>query len=53
VAKRFTINRAGKYVREVVEKTVPDFTGWEHWLVSKQQFRAGDRALFVGFNLFF
>ncbi|MEO2047948.1 MAG: hypothetical protein ABGX16_15420 [Pirellulales bacterium] len=44
------INRAGKYLREVVEPTISDVVGWEHWLSTKAEFREADRAYFVGFS---
>lgn len=47
------INRAGKYLREVIEPTIPDVVGWEHWLSTKAEFREADRAYFVGFSIFF
>ena len=47
------INRAGKYIREVVEPTVPDVTGWENWLASDSRYREADRAYFIGFSVFF
>lgn len=47
------ISRAGKYLREVVEPTIPDVTGWEHWLSSKSEYREADRAYFVSFSVFF
>ena len=47
------INRAGRYLREVVEPSIPDVTGWEEWLTTKSQFREADRAYFISFSVFF
>jgi hypothetical protein len=47
------ISRAGKYVREVIEPTVSDVTGWEEWLTSKSQYREADRAYFISFSVLF
>lgn len=47
------ISRAGKYLREVVEPSYPEVTGWEKWLTSKSEFRQTDRAYFISFSLFF
>ncbi len=45
------ISRAGKYLREVIEPTIPDITGWEKWLTSNKQFREADRAYFIAFSV--
>lgn len=47
------VNRAGKYLREVIEPSIPDVTGWEKWLSTKSQFREADRAYFISFSVFF
>jgi len=47
------ISRAGKYLREVIEPSVPGITGWEEWLLTKSQFREADRVHFISFSVFF
>ena len=47
------INRAARYLREVVEPSVPEVTGWEEWLTTKSQFREADRAYFISFSVVF
>ena len=40
-------------MREVIEPTIPDVVGWEHWLSTKDEFREADRAYVVRFSIFF
>jgi hypothetical protein len=53
IAEESNISRAGRYLREVVEPKLRDFTGWEHWLETQQRYREVDRAFVVGFSMIF
>ena len=53
IAEESNISRAGRYLREVVEPKLHEFTGWEHWLESQQRYREVDRAFVVGFSAIF
>jgi uncharacterized membrane protein YfcA len=53
IAEESNISRAGRYLREVVEPKLREFTGWEHWLESQQRYREVDRAFVVGFSTIF
>jgi uncharacterized membrane protein YfcA len=53
ISEQNNIARAGRYLREVVEPRIPDFTCWEHWLESKHQLREVDHAFVIGFSTIF
>jgi hypothetical protein len=53
IAEESNISRAGRYLREVVEPKLREYTGWEHWLESQQRYREVDRAFVVGFSTIF
>jgi len=53
IAEESNISRAGRYLREVIEPKLRDFTGWEHWLEVQQRYREVDRAFVVGFSAIF
>ncbi|MBX3433204.1 MAG: hypothetical protein KF847_07775 [Pirellulales bacterium] len=53
IAESSNISRAGRYLREVVEPRIKDFSCWEHWLESHGRYREVDRAFVVGFNVVF
>jgi hypothetical protein len=47
------INRASKYMRDVVEPSISDVTGWEEWLSTKSHYREADRVYFISFSVLF
>lgn len=54
ISEQNNISRAGRYLREVVETSIPDTVCWEHWLESNNhRFREVDSAFVIGFSLFF
>jgi hypothetical protein len=55
VADNHSIIRCGAYIREHIEKHVPDIVGWENWLESGRDrgTRSTERYLSIGFYLLF
>jgi uncharacterized membrane protein YfcA len=53
VVEQNSIIRAGRYIREHIEPSVQNVTGWERWLESNASYREVDRFFFGGFIIIF
>ncbi len=53
ISEQNNIARAGRYLREIVEPSIENLMGWEHWLETKPGLRKVDHSFVLGFSVLF